>query len=63
MICLYYEVCDNLKVDYIKVNRVSLLFISKLNLKRNRKFKKKKYIIKEKLNIYINNIFEIFKLK
>lgn len=26
MICLHHEVCDNLKVDYTKVNRVSLLF-------------------------------------
>lgn len=26
MICLHQEVCDNLKVDYTKVNRVSLLF-------------------------------------
>lgn len=26
MICLHHEVCGNLKVDYTKVNRVSLLF-------------------------------------
>lgn len=26
MICLHHEVCDNLKVDYTKMNRVSLLF-------------------------------------
>lgn len=26
MICLHHEVCNNLKVDYTKVNRVSLLF-------------------------------------
>lgn len=26
MICLHHEVCDNLKVGYTKVNRVSLVF-------------------------------------
>lgn len=55
MICLHHEVCDNLKVDYTKVNRVSLLFkVTQI---------RKEIENKEKLNTYINNTFEIPKLK
>lgn len=63
MICLHHEVCNNLKVDYTKVNRVSLLFKVNQIRKEIENLKKKKYTTKEKLNTYINNTFEIPKLK
>lgn len=57
MKCLHHEVCDRLKVDYTKVNRVSLLY--KVNRIQKEIEKLKKYTNKEKLNTYLNNIFEL----
>lgn len=61
MKCLHHEVCDRLKIEYSKVNRVSLLYKVKRIQKEIEKLKK--YTNKEKLNKYVNNIFELPNMK
>lgn len=58
---LHHEVCDKLKVEYSKVNTVSILY--KVNLFRKEIEKLKKYSNKDKLNVYLNHIFDLLQLK
>ena len=51
---LHHEICDLLKIEYVTVNRVSLLFKVKRIAKEVEKLNK--YTNKDKLNRYFENI-------
>ena len=54
---LHHEICDLLKIEYVTVNRVSLLFKVKRIAKEVEKLNK--YTNKDKLNRYFENIFTL----
>ena len=54
---LHHEICDLLKIEYVTVNRVSLLFKVKRIAKEVEKLNK--YTNKDKLNRYFQNIFTL----
>ena len=54
---LHHEICDLLKIEYVTVNRVSLLFKVKRIAKEVEKLNK--HTNKDKLNRYFENIFTL----